>query len=495
MVNYYIYAKDYSVSTNNVDYFHKNGLKTLTQFKRDVEKIKEELLLAGEPETESKIVYLHWGSRCTEIDEKRTKEAYHNKEDGQIAERDVSVCFEKNKYMHYEKVVFHAFNRNLRDINLSVAASFLKQYCTVYRNYKIYDSIDISTEFDYDKINLLNFEAEKEQLKSYIKLKFIGKCKQDARALQEIDNLKNLRKRLFHELTMKTKQTKKLTSDLKDLSANAVNIENKKINLETKDRNEFLREFVRTEWYKKLNEPVNMEKAEIEKAISTFINYIVSETKSYSFDALKFDKKFDKSVEEEKIDNNVKFPTEQEIEFPDVILDDEKGIPVILLTEFSLIEKIIFHKTQSHQKPSPKRRSHRNRWQRNQPQKTRRSIHVTQASYSKFESAMECPLYLLDDKGIRNSIGYFYTLNVFKQFLAHNTKTDPRTRKPFHGGLVLTDTDVFDKYNDYILSATYFNGKKRVVMDVDVEEFIKVCKSGANRKDRVKAEGRVLFDS
>ncbi|KAI5631635.1 early 94 kDa protein [Phthorimaea operculella] len=361
MVNFYIYAKDYSVSTNNVDYFHKNGLKTLTQFKRDVEKIKEELLLAGEPQTESKIVYLHWGSRCTEIDEKRTKEAYHNKEgnegtypaviidwlrqknisdgkintikllyiitDGQIAESDVSVCFEKNKYMHYEKVVFHAFNRHLRDINLSVAASFLKQYCTVYRNYKIYDSIDISTEFDYDKINLLNFEAEKEQLKSYIKLKFIGKCKQDARALQEIDNLKNLRKRLFHELAMKTKQTKKLTSDLKDLSANAVNIENKKINLETKDRNEFLREFVRTEWYKKLNEPVNTEKAEIEKAISTFINYIVSETKSYSFDALKFDKKFDKSVEEEKIDNNVKFPTEQEIEFPDVILDDEKGIP------------------------------------------------------------------------------------------------------------------------------------------------------------------------
>ncbi|XP_038220885.1 uncharacterized protein LOC119838829 [Zerene cesonia] len=451
MVNYYIYAKDYSGSTNGVKFYHSKGLETLEQFKCDVEKIKDELLRAGEPPSESRVIYLHWNNHCVEVNEEQTITSYEQlhsdwlgtqpetiihflKEncifndndrikllyiitDGMIHEMNTRECFKYNEDMHYETVVFHAFNENLNQIDLSVAASFFKGRSMVYRNFQLFDCTDISKEFNYDKINIDNFVEEKEDLKSYIKLKFIGKLKQDAKALREIDKLKKLRDRLFRELTSKT-DTNKL-----------------KVNLDTKDKNVFLSEFVKTDWYKSLNAPVYSVKVDIEKSIATLINYIVSDSKSYSFDALKFDTKYDKSAETEQMTDDLDFKNEEEIEFPDVILTEDKGIPVVLLTDFKLMDKIIFHRTPS-------------------------SNEVTPASFSKFKSTMECPLFLVNDKDISGSIGYFYTLNVYKQLLANDVKTDPRTRKPFHGGIVLTSTDQFDKYNDYIISATYFDCKK-----------------------------------
>lgn len=449
MVNYFIYAKDFSGSTEGVEYYHSNGLKTLEQFKKDVEKIKEELLIAGEPPTESKIVYLHWGDSCWEVNEDEAREAYIeldfdwmgtqpqciigylnyivNKDDnikliyiitdGMIDKDSTDECFKSNENMHYETVVFHAFNKDLKEINLSVATSFFKSRCVVYRNNELFDITDISKEFDYDKVNVDNFLAKKDQLKSYIKLKFINKFQRDVNALQEIDKLKKLRDRLFKELSSKT-----------------VCSGNGNVDLETKDRNVFLLKFVNTDWYKNLNSADYADKVDIEKSISTLINYIVSDAKSYSFDALKFDTKFGKSVGEEQMVEAM-FTTEQEIEFPDIILDDDKGIPVVILTKFNLMAKIILHES---------------RWSRE----------VLPASFSKFISTMECPLFLVNDQDVSESIGYFYTLNVYKQLLANNKKTEPRTRRPFHGGLVLTDTDQFDKYNDYILSATYFDCKK-----------------------------------
>ncbi|XP_069357241.1 uncharacterized protein [Maniola hyperantus] len=452
MVNYFIYAKDFSGSTKGDEYYHKNGLETLEQFKKDVEKIKKELLVAKEPQTESKIIYLHWGSNCSEVDEDTTRTTYNNLQgdsqatypetiidwlqehddicgnngkikllyiitDGMITRESVQKCFKSNKDMHYETVVFHAFNEILEEMDFSVAASFFKSRCVVYYNNKLYDSTDISEQFDYDKVNVDNFATERDQLKSYIKLKFINKFQQDVNALQEIDKLKKLRDRLFYELSSKT-----------------VDSGNKNIKLETKDRNVFVHEFVNTDWYKNLTTSVYVEKVDIEKSITALINYIISDVKSYNFDALKFDMIFNKSVEMEQI-VDVEFLPEQEIEFPDVILDDDKGIPVVILTPVSLLDKIIFHQSQCDKQ-------------------------VTSASFSKFKSTMECPLFLVNDQNLSESIGYFYTFNVYKQLLANNTKTEPRTRKPFHGGLVLTDTYQFDKYNDYILSATYFNCKK-----------------------------------
>ncbi|XP_047998229.1 uncharacterized protein LOC125235707 [Leguminivora glycinivorella] len=451
MVNYYIYAKDFSGSTGGDKHYHSNGLKTLNQFKSDKENIEKELSAAGES-PESKIIYLHWGSKCYEVDENTTVKAYeelqdgnmgtdpgtivewiqtnHNINDGnnkikllyivtdgQIFPNEAMRCFKLNESMYYERVVFHAFNIWENRIDLSVAASFLKNQCMVYRNYELLDNVNISEEYDYGKVNLDNFVVEKENLKSYIKIKYINTFKHDVLALEEIEKLKNLRNRLFAELSSKSPHH---NSDER--------------NLNTKDKKIFLREFVETDWYKNLNATIYNMKVEVEKAITTLINYIVSEKKSYSFDALKFGTKFDNLIEEEPI-VDVNFPAEQEIEFPDIILDDEKGIPVILLTEFNMLNKLIFHITND-------------------------STQVSPASFNKFKSVMDCPLYLLNDSDISESIGYFYTLNVYKQLLTNTNKTEPRTRRPFHGGLVLIDTDEFDKYNDYILAATYLDFKK-----------------------------------
>lgn len=455
MTDYYIYAKDFSGSTEECEHYHSNGLKTLEQFKSDVEKIKKELLKAGEPPNESRIIYLHWGHYCREVDEDTTRTAYLQREgndrntkpdtivdwletnnicgekckirllyiitDGMINYESIELCFELNKDKHYETVVFHAFNEDPSEIDLSVAASFFKSRCIVYCNNNLHDCTDISEDFDYDKITVDNFVSEKDNLKSYIKLKFLKSNKQDARALREIDKLKKLRARLFNQLMSLKKH--------------------EKCDLETKNRRMFLREFTRTDWYKTLvaADSVHMMQVDIEKSIATLINYIVSEAKSFSFDALKFDTTFNATIENECIEEetnlDVNFAVEQEIAFPDIILDDDKGIPVILLTTLDLLDKLIFHGK-------------------------RCSSEVLPASFSKFKSAMDCPLFLMSDKDISESIGYFYTLNVYKQFLDNNTKNEPRTRKPFHGGLVLTDTDQFDRYNDYILSATYFDSKK-----------------------------------
>ncbi|GBP27678.1 Early 94 kDa protein [Eumeta japonica] len=301
---------------------------------------------------------------------------------------------------------------DLNDIDLSVASSFLKNQCIIYRNYELLDETNIAEEYSYDGINVENFDTEKNNLKSYIKLKYINKMKSNTAALEEIDKLKKLRNRLFDDLFP---------------------VQKDKTNLNTRDKNEFLCQFMKTVWYRNLKTPSQDIKADIEKSISTLINYIVNDNKSYAFDALKLETKFKDEVTEEPI-VDVNFTDEQKIEFPDIILDDDKGIPVVILTELNLLDKIIFH--------------------------TSKTDEVSPASFSKFNSAMECPLFLINDPDISESIGYFYTLDVYKQLLENTTKTEPRTRRPYHGGLVLVDTDEFDKYNDYILSATYFNFKK-----------------------------------
>ncbi|AUS94174.1 P94-like protein [Trichoplusia ni ascovirus 6b] len=412
-------------------------MKTLNQFKKDVQEINEGLLIAGEPPTESKIIYLHWANVCCEVDEETIRKLYgqvgddihypHSKTivdwlkkhdifgnenkikllylitDGKDFK--VNECIKSNEDMHYEMVVFHGFNQHPRYVDLSVAASFFKSRCVVYRNYTLYYNTNISKEFDYDKVNLDNFATERDQLKSYIKLKFINKFQQDGSSLQEITKLKKLRDRLFDEVSSKTVDT---------IS---------EVNLETKNKNVFLHEFVNTDWYKNLNTPVHLEKAKIEKSISVLINYIVRDEKSHSFVEFNRKKRF------------FDFLPDCEIEFPDIIQVNDKGIRVVILTPFNLLDRIIFYKS---------------RW----------SKQVTTASFNRFKSTMECPLFLLDDLDLSWSIVQSYTMNDYKQLLANNTNTEPRTQEPFHGGLVLTDTSHYDKYNDYILSATYFNGKK-----------------------------------
>ncbi|XP_023951455.2 uncharacterized protein LOC112055529 [Bicyclus anynana] len=452
MVYFFIYAKDYSNSTCNDEYYHINGLKTLEQFITDVEKSKNELVNAKEPPVKSRIVYLHWGHICEEVEEETTRTAYLQRQGdgkdtlpekvidwlklnynicsenstiklfyiitgGRIHENSVKECIKSNRNMHYEKVVFHAFNQDLNEIDISVASSFFKSQCMVYCNNELYDYTDFSEEFDYDKFNLVNFAFY--ELKSYIELKFLKKIRKDVRVLKEIKKIKKLRTRLHDELAFKTE-----------------------VDLATKNRNEFIREFVRTDWYQDLTSVDGMRygkdyvclstKFFIDQDITTMINYLVSLNKSNTFDALKINTKFNKFVEKKPI-ADIHFTAQQEIAFPDINWDEEKGIPVVILTYLDLLEKFVFH-------------GQRGREQR--------------AGFRKFRTTMECPLFLVNDKDISESIGSFYSLNVYKEFLANNIKTEPRTRRPFCGGLVLRDTVQYDYYNDYILSATYFNSKK-----------------------------------
>lgn len=107
MVNYYIYAKDFSGSTGGDEHFHRNGMKSFEDFKRDVEKMEKELLIAGDPLTESKIIYLHWGDICYEVNEDTTKTSYIDLESGGMGTdpktivnwilQNYNICDENNK--------------------------------------------------------------------------------------------------------------------------------------------------------------------------------------------------------------------------------------------------------------------------------------------------------------------------------------------------------------------------------------------------------------
>lgn len=441
MVYYFIYAKDYSGSTNRCSYYHTNGLKSLISFKDDVQQLKQKW-----KDAETKTVYLHWGKTCDEVDEDFAVSTYmrengeqgdtvpstivewiaqklkQNDEikllyiitDGMVNNRNARISAEMNKNIDYDSVVFYAFNRNPAYIDLSVAASFFKKKSVVYCNGELKDSVDLSVEYDYDSINLNNFTAKLNELQSYIKLKFI--CS-DRNSLSELSKLKKLRSRLFDELSTKNARA---DSDLN-----------------TRNREEFIEKFKASTWYHILNSDCGAQtsndlKVFIEKNISKLINYINNESKSYSFDTLRFQTDYGACVQEEAItDDDLQFATDVKIEFPDILLDEEDGVPVVILTECNLLQMYIF-------------KNH------------------SQASFSRFKSLLECPLFLLGDtqSQLFQSIGYYYNLKAFKQLLDHHNFTEPRTRKPFCGGLVLTDSDRFDAYNDYIISATYFEGKK-----------------------------------
>ncbi|OWR45257.1 hypothetical protein KGM_210247 [Danaus plexippus plexippus] len=307
-----------------VPYYHTNGLKTLEQFKRDVENIKEEQSLAGEPPAESKIVYLHWGDDCWDVDEDKTRTAYVDQKcermgtdpewiikhlqkkyvlhesdrikllyiitDGLICKESAEKCFKFNEFMQYDRVVFHALNEQTANIDFSVAASFFKSRCMVYRNYKLLVSTDISKEFDYDKIDIHNFTAKKDQLKSHITLKYIRQFNRDAESLQEIHKLKVMRERLFDR------------------------INSERSALSDSDRNN------------KLMLTYIVMKVDIERSISSLITYIMSNVRSYSFDALTFDMEADEGFEDELTDD-ADYTTEQEFEIFDFSLEDDVGIP------------------------------------------------------------------------------------------------------------------------------------------------------------------------
>ncbi|CAG17416.1 hypothetical protein CcBV_7.2 [Bracoviriform congregatae] len=344
MVDYFIYAEDCSDSINRAEYYHSNNLKTLEQFKCDVESIKEQSV-AQEPTRQFKIVYLNWSDVCWEVNEDKVGMNNYTNGDvtglsnvhtcerrdprcliryfrknyivcendrikllyivtnGKISRESIDECLELNKEIDYEMVVFHAFNEDPEKIDLLVAAPFFKSRCIVYHNTELCNRTHISKEFDYDKISSDNFAVEMQQLMSYIKLKFINKFKRDADVWREIEKLHNLRNRMLRELSENTPKCPFFER---------MEEKERKILLRTFDVNKF----------KNYMAMAYVMKTDVEKYVAAMVNYIKSNKKSCSLDVLKFDSKVNESVEEKQIDDADSTDDEESNFF--LIVDEER---------------------------------------------------------------------------------------------------------------------------------------------------------------------------
>nr|QZB49168.1 p94-like protein [Cotesia vestalis bracovirus] len=346
MVDYFIFAKDCSDSINRAEDYHSDDLKTLERFKCDVESIKGQSIVQ-EPARQSRIVYLHWSDVCWEVNEDnvgmknytsgdvtelsnvqicerrdpkclirhlRENYIFHENDrikllyivtNGMISRESIDECLELNKGVDYETVVFYAFNEDPEKIDLSVAAPFFKRNCIVYRNNELCDSIDISKEFDYDKMNSDNFVVEMQQLMSYIKLKYMNKFKRNADVWKEIEKLDGLRNRMLTELSENTPKCPFFDR------------------MEEKKRTVLMRTFDLNEFKNYISMAYVM-KSDVEEYVADMVHYIEGNQKSCSFDVLKL-----KSKVEEQIDDD-DFSDDEQSNFV-VRIDEETGIEILCL--------------------------------------------------------------------------------------------------------------------------------------------------------------------
>nr|ACE75330.1 conserved hypothetical protein [Glyptapanteles indiensis] len=319
MVDYCIYAWD---SSSIFDLEHDNFTKsdTYVKFYRDARKIEEELWASGKPTTNLfRIVSIHWdedlrraledwkilqyldqNKKCGEkkpdwiirslqdkylVDSKNKIKLLYIITDGEISNVSLEKFIEFDEHRRFETVVFHALNKDPKKIDLSAAASFSTSRRIVYCTSELCNSADISKKFDYDKINADNFSAEKDQLKSYIKLKFINKSIPDTDVWQEIKELAMLRDRLRREMILNSVE---YICSPAYLEATETNLPTPKTDFPDLSK---LLEVTLPKW--------NV----VNETFTAILEYIKNTKNSYSFDALKFDTKVDKPVAEETMDD------------------------------------------------------------------------------------------------------------------------------------------------------------------------------------------------
>jgi hypothetical protein len=454
MADYYVYASDDSGSTEHDSYYHSNALDTVQKFKDEVD------TMSAASGRETRVVYLHWGSLCFEVDERAVVERYKRQygngggtcpqafisyiqenickkntnqdnnfiqkyffkktmshdnnlkllyiiTDGEILQRDVQTCNNQmlKRPFKFERVVFHAINRNEHMIDLSVASVILKDAeCRVYCNTVLKESVNLSEAYDYDAVVPENFEEKKSGMISYIRLQFITSKPTDVSVLDEIKKLKNMRNRLLQHKT--------------EAAYTAADFD-------TKDRAQFIKTFKQTEYFKMLYGLEYSYHANVDKCISTLLNYLHNDKKSFAFDNLRVHDYYSElpplpdNVDASRID----YASVEQIEFPDYILDDEVGVPAILLTHCNLML----------------------------------SLNTTH-SLTKFKKLIEFPLFFKYNKHMKRSIEQFYNLKSFRKLLATGTTKAPFTRAEFTGAIV--PAPEFDDYNDWVLCKTYFEGKQ-----------------------------------
>ncbi|CAB3245280.1 unnamed protein product [Arctia plantaginis] len=441
MVNYFIYATDDSGSTNRSEYFNSKGLETLKNFKEEVKALQND---AGGSNKDDSIVYLHWSHRCAKMEEDQVELRYREQDGGgtdtlphtvldwmdeNLTENDtIQLLYVVtdgavdpfdirpiDPNMKIDNVVFYAFNSDINRIDMSVASMFIcnnKRYI-VHCNEELVDDTDLSNPFDYDQITVETFHEKKEELKSYIKLQFLNKSSSDP-----------------------------------------------KIDLNVKDKETFINLFKNTKFHKTLTQPKKYdEKQRIASCINTLVNYINNDHKSFKFDNLKFNNKFSLETGEEDV-ADVFYSNVEEIAFPDIILDNESGVPVILLTHYNFMEKVLFKKGrkiperfEKYNTPCPSEKA------RARVTRLVEAARLTNMShFSRLRKTVDCPLILLNDPDFKDSIEYYYNLESFKGLMQHGTQTGPRTRRAFTGAIV--PLEEFDDYNDYILSCTYFASRR-----------------------------------
>jgi len=198
-----------------------------------------------------------------------------------------------------------------------------------------------------------------------------------------------------------------------------------------------LEELRASEFYKTLTSPkVRTERELIDSSISSLINYIHNDKKSYEFDRIKVDYRMDNlgsagaegEVEMELNLNDLQ-QCKQVSFFDAVSLEQDSNVPVLLLEIHDLIDKVWIGK-----------------------------------SYSKFRTLMDCPLLA----NVDGCIGHVFSYESVQQ-LMQNTRYDedndiyrnlvnPMTNNVVYGGLVFSHKA--DEYNDYVLYMTLFKGKK-----------------------------------
>ncbi|AIZ48660.1 p94 [Agrotis segetum nucleopolyhedrovirus B] len=440
--DYYVYATDNSGSTDGSKIFNAKGLQTLKDFKSIVDNMKRN------SEAPLKIVYLHWATECFEVSEKDVRIRYMNRHgrgggtkpasfiqwiqsnvpvhsanlqllyivtDGEISQdsvRDSDAILAKKSFV-FDHVIFQAINAHVEDIDMSVASMFLRHSkCRLYRNGELQYNVDLTQQFNYDDVTLNNYFEKKNELASYIKLKFLALPVTDSTVLAEIDKLKNLRSKLLKEYE---KMTKPLPSTYGGF--------------ESKNRDVFVDAFKQSNYYKMLYVRENRSfNEDVDKLVSTLINYLHNENKSFAFDSLRVTNYYlaagahydDGDFENFYLDM-CEYENVKKIDFPDCLLDIESGVPALLLTRTDLLKSL------------------------------------GNNALTKFKQYNECPLYYLKNDEIRRSIEYYYNLESFQMLLEHNIRISPRTRKNFSGALV--PLPEFDHYNDWVISMTYFNGK------------------------------------
>lgn len=339
--------------------------------------------------------------------------------DGEICHSNVQRCVSINEKIDFDTVNFLIESRS-PNVDCSVGASFIcNTKSKVFLNGNLKKTLNTKNPFNYDEINIDNFDVIFPELKDFIQAKFMATTNG---ALQEETLLSQLRSRLLQSV-------EKLIAPFgtaADFSA-------------AKSKTEVLDQIKRTTFYKNYKDTrVKDLRQKIDASISTLINYIHKTHKLHDFVDMKIEYKQNQmgEVEEEIEPAHENLPLVRDINFNDVISLEDSTKPLITINITDLFHEL---------------------WKDDgNDEKTRHK------SAKLFHLVCACPLVLLNNKQFKGIIGHTYDVASFQQCLQNadcdGTVADPQTRSRVFGGII--PFRQADQWNDYILLKSLFSGKK-----------------------------------